>query len=81
MAGGGAGDGWAKARARYESVSSSPILSVCHCPIGGSVRSQDAGGGALRVRSELVSLHIGTPSPSSQQWQLFDYLFNLLTHY
>ena len=53
------------------SLSSSPILSVCHCTIGGRVGSQGARAGALRVMSELVPLPIGMPSPHSQQWHTF----------
>ena len=59
-------------------LSSSPILSVCHCTIGGRVGSQGARGGALRVMSELVPLPIGMPSPHSQQWHTFFFFLVVL---
>ena len=62
------------------SLSSSPILSVCHCTIGGRVGSQGARAGALRVMSELVPLPIGMPSPHSQQWHTF-FFFSCLIYF
>ena len=62
-------------------LSSSPILSVCHCTIGGRVGSQGARGGALRVMSELVPLPIGMPSPHSQQWHTFFFFFSCFIYF